>query len=520
MAWIENSDTGLWMNPETGQTSRFNPEILGPLGDQVLAAIGPKYAEWVKWRTDLAELAGKIDTPEKLAYLKDTFKSAAHPEDLSYQLAGFSDPKALAAWKKEKSGAVMTPIEAMVSDNPGMVGQSVVRPDIPDVMQGVADPSAADNVAYTQELYDKYGVTSKDYSDAATSWAASNTAAAQAARDTDGFDGLLPLIVLAGVGIATGGFGLLGGTAGAEAGALAATDAMAGIGAAEAAGIGSVAAGAAGSAEALAAADTVAGLAPAAAETASGSGIMSGIAKGAVRGAVTSTLTGGDPIKGALSGGITGGIMSGIGTVDTGLSDTANTAANAAIKGAVGGAVSTAINGGGFGDVLENAAIGGVVGGAGSFVQGTVKDALTPPTGATDDQYVSVDTATNTDRFDYINTVANAAGGAAAGATGAALTGGDVGNAILTGGISGGASGLATDNGASPVVAGAIGTVAGAIVNDAVATQPGSAQDTTATPPATPDVATVSWGDFVGPEFVDVGRRNMAWGTRLSGRAA
>lgn len=388
--------------------------------------------------------------------------------------------------------------------------------------------------------------------------------AAQSARDdSGGFGDLLPIVVLIGVGIATGGFGLAAGAveAGAAAGltvgeasALAAADAMAGIGATEfgaAAAIGETAAGAAIAESTLpwsqvwaAATDAAStfgalgsgtadlvltgglesgfGIGSAAAGTAPGMGvvgsglsgvtaaevgssiapgIMSSIGAGAVRGAATSAITGNDPLQGAITGGITGGLTNAIGVVDTGLGTTADSAANAAIRGAIGGGAATAVTGGDFSDILEHAALSGIVSGTTAGTTAAVNDSLSGADGI---------------MGDASNTLASGIGGAAGGTVNAALTGGDVADQALVGGAAGAAGGLMTDLGASPTVSGAVGTVVGAAVGDAVSTAPGSTQDTSTTPTPTPlHAAQVTWSDFADPQFIDLSRRDMNWGNRV-----
>ena len=172
----------------------------------------------------------QIDTPAELAYMQAKFDptKVPHFEELTYQLAGFGNQQNVDTWLKQQGGQTLTPLESMLIDNPGMAGQSVVRPDIPNMYQGVADPSVADGgPAYTQALYNNYGVTPADYNQYATNWVANNSAAAQAARDTDSglFGDILPLI-LTGAGLY---FGLpsLFGEAGASA--LTAADMAAGL---------------------------------------------------------------------------------------------------------------------------------------------------------------------------------------------------------------------------------------------------------------------------------------------------
>lgn len=313
-----------------------------------------------------------------------------------------------------------------------------------------------------------------------------------------GFGDLLPMIALAALAIYAGpaAFGAMGG---AEAGALAAADAMAGIGALEFSG-GALAATSAG-ASGLAAADAMAGIGATEAMGA-GSGLLSSIGTNAAIGAGKSLVTGGDPLEGAVLGGI-GGAISGsgvLGDLSGGLIDATGAtgiAANAITKGvnaAATGAISAAAGGGSFSDVLEAGAISGLTSGAGNYVAGTVL----PETN---------------------NTIAGGAGGAAAGLTNAILTGGDIGNAVLTGAGAGAAGGLATDLGAGPGTAGAVGALAGGLIRSAVQQDP----VVTTTPAVTQPVATTPAGDYglsfsdVLPQFIHNPRADMQWGTRLSG---
>ena len=337
--------------------------------------------------------------------------------------------------------------------------------------------------------------------------------AAQSARDdSGGFGDLLPVIVLIGVGIATGGFGLAAGAAEAGAaagltvGEAASTFGALGSGTADLAltgglssgfGIGSAAAGTSAGMGAIG--SGLAGVTAAEVGTSIVPGIMSAIGTGAARGAITSAITGNDPLQGAITGGITGGLTNTIGTVDTGLGSTADTAANAAIRGAIGGGAGTAVTGGDFSSILENAAIGGIVSGTTAGTTAAVGGELSGGI-----------------MGDATNTIASGAGGIAGGAANAVLTGGDVLDQALTGGAAGAAGGLMTDLGASPVVSGAVGTLVGSAVGDAVSTAPGSTQDTSSTPsPAPIQAAEVTWGDFADPQFIDLSRRDMNWGNRV-----
>jgi len=293
--------------------------------------------------------------------------------------------------------------------------------------------------------------------------------AQQSARDdSGGFGDLLPVIVMLGIGIATGGFGLAGaGTmTGVEAGVMTAAEA--------------------------AAAETAAMSAWAAAPAA---GLTETVLTNAAIGAGASAIRGGNPLTGAITGGI-GGLISGsgvLGDVSGGLIDATGAtgaAANAITRGvnaAATGAISTAANGGSFEDVLEGGVISGITSGVSNYVAGSVLP------------------STN-------NTTAGGAGGAAGGLTQAVLTGGDIANGIITGGVAGAAGGLATDLGAGPGVAGAVGSIAGGLINSAVQ------QDPVVQPPTTTTVIPngLSFSD-VNPQFIHNPRADMQWGTRLSG---
>lgn len=286
----------------------------------------------------------------------------------------------------------------------------------------------------------------------------------------------------------------LAGNAAAESAALAAADSAAGIGAAEAATAGA------------AASETAAMSAWAGLPAAEGGGLLSSIGTNAAIGAGKSLVTGGDPLEGAIMGGIGGaigqsGILSDIsgGLINAVGADVGGVAANAITKGvtaAATGAIGAAAGGGSFSDILEAGAISGLTSGAGNYVAGTVLP------------------STN-------NTIAGGAGGAAAGLTNAVLTGGDIGNAVLTGAGAGAAGGLATDFGAGPGTAGAVGALTGGLIGsslqpDPVVTQQPAATQTT-TPQETGDFG-LSFSDIV-PQYIHAPRADMQWGTRLSGGA-
>ncbi len=158
----------------------------------ISAKLGPEASAWImSGARGMNTSVANIDTPDELDYFLATYKGAPHSEDLSYQLAGYIDPRVVGAWKAAQApNANLTAVQRAVIDNPGMVGQSLVRPDIPNILDvgGVAAAAATDNPAAQQALIDKYGL---GISNAATNWASQNTAAAQAARSKAENGGLL-----------------------------------------------------------------------------------------------------------------------------------------------------------------------------------------------------------------------------------------------------------------------------------------------------------------------------------------
>jgi len=198
-----------------------------------------------------------------------------------------------------------------------------------------------------------------------------------------------------------------------------------------------------------------------------------------LQGAITSAVTGQDPLKGGLAGVLSGGFASVI-------PDMGSAILNNAASGAIGGGISAAVNGG---DAVTGALAGGAAAGAGT----AVKDIL--PASSVG------------------STVSNAVAGGVAGGVGSAIAGGDVTTGILKGATSGGVAGAATDLGASPGVAGAVGSVAAGLIDTP------TSGGTTVTP-AQQTSSTLSGGlgfDIVLPQFQGVSRRDMQWGTRLSG---
>lgn len=306
--------------------------------------------------------------------------------------------------------------------------------------------------------------------------------AAQSARDdTGGFGDFLPILVLAGIGIATGGFGLMGAAAegaaltGIEAGVMTAAEA--------------------------AAAETAAMSAWAAAPA---SGMMESVLTNAAIGAGTSAIRGGDPLVGAITGGIGGaisasGALSGVseGLISsTGAEGAAATAITKGVNAAATGAAGAALNGGSFSDVLVSGATSGLTSAAGNYVSGELRADGT--SGA----------------------VAGGAGGATAGLTNAILTGGDLATGLITSGAAGAAAGAASDAGAGPITAGAVGSIAGSVVGDALTPEPVTPTPVTSpgttTPANTTSSGDLSWGDLTF-NYMATPRADMAWGTRLAG---
>lgn len=306
--------------------------------------------------------------------------------------------------------------------------------------------------------------------------------AAQSARDdSGGFGDFLPILVLAGIGIATGGFGLAGAAAegaaltGIEAGVMTAAEA--------------------------AAAETAAMSAWAAAP---GTSMMESVLTNAAIGAGTSAVRGGDPLVGAITGGI-GGAISASGALSdvsgglissTGAEGAAATAITKGVNAAATGAVGAALNGGSFEDVLASGVTSGLTSAAGNYVSGELR----------------ADGSSGT--------VAGAAGGATAGLTNAVLTGGDIATGLITSGAAGAAAGAASDMGAGPATAGAVGSVVGGVVGSELTPEPVDTTVTSAPPvtTATPagDGGNLSWGDLTF-DYVTRPRADMAWGTRLAG---
>ncbi len=199
MALTYNSDNGLYYDDQTGEWTSQGPAQSASLFDysQLFA---PGFEGFQFYFEQGYAGNNAIDTQAEFDYAK------AHPfgenlvtstpfEALTYWQAGVTNQQNLDAYAKEQAGESLSPLQTMLVDNPGVAGQSVVRPDIPNPYQGVADPLAGDNPAGVQDIYDGYGVTPKDYSSAASNWAANNTAAAQAARDDDSDLGVIGAVL-------------------------------------------------------------------------------------------------------------------------------------------------------------------------------------------------------------------------------------------------------------------------------------------------------------------------------------
>lgn len=455
---VSNDEAG-WMFNDTGERMAAAVAEPEPKGYQ---------SDYVRW-------AGGAGQPVEYKRPDGTWVSGGapeHAESAAYLQRAFADPQVEQLFKyayehpeslnNEQKSFMANPVLALDS-----VGQGSRWGNL-NLFDDKFNPQQAGGLLQTGGS----GYLSDADKSAGAAFNFEQSPAEQSKRDDDGgFGDLLPMIALVGLGIATGGFGLLGAGAGAgSAGALAAADAMAGIGATEAMG--------------------------------AGSGLLSSIGTNAAIGAGKSLVTGGDPLEGAILGGI-GGAITGSGMlsdVSGGLIDATGAtgvAANAITKGvnaAATGAIGTVAAGGSFGDVLEGGVISGLTSGAGNYVAGTVLP-------------------------DTNNTVAGGAGGAVAGLTNAVLTGGDIGNAVLTGAGAGAAGGLATDLGAGPATAGAVGAVAGGLIGSAVQQDP----VVTTPPPVTQPVTTTPPGEYgfsfsdVLPQFIHTPRADIQWGTRLSG---
>ncbi len=368
-----------------------------------------------------------IDTPDELAYAKanpftEVVDKYGNPgENFGYWAAGVTDPRNVAAWKAQQGGATLTPLAAMLSDNPWIAGQSIVRPEIPDPYKGVSDPTAHENQAAGKALYDQYGVAAQDYSQEATNWSLNNSSTAQAARDDDDlFGGMLPLILI-GAAMILGPQML----AGATAGEVAAADIIA----AELAGETAMASWVTGY-EGILAAEGLSGAAlPAAAETVASGGLLSTptaqVASGGQFALPTATETAAASLSDAAAVGFTPGETAALsagtnpaaGYVGGALAPN-NLLTNAATQ--VGKeALTSGLTGRDFdlGNVATGM-IGSVAGGATSAGVGNALSTAGAPAPIT----------------------SGVASGAGAGVN-AAITGGDVGNAMLGAGV---ASGVTT----------------------------------------------------------------------------
>lgn len=199
-----------------------------------------------------------------------------------------------------------------------------------------------------------------------------------------------------------------------------------------------------------------------------------------LQGVITSAVTGQDPLKGGIAGALTGGFASV-------LPDLGSPILNNAATGAISGGIGAAVNGG---DPLTGALAGGAAAGAGTAVKAVLPSS------------------------EVGSAVSNAAAGAVAGGVGSAIAGGDVAAGIIKGATSGGVTGLATDLGASPAVAGAAGSVAAGLIDSPTlgAGTPAAQQQTTSN--------TITGGlgfEIALPQFQNLSRRDMQWGTRLNG---
>jgi len=228
-----------------------------------------------------------------------------------------------------------------------------------------------------------------------------------------------------------------------------------------------------------------------------------------------------------LTKGLSDGIINAVGAtgdIAKAITTGVNSAANAGIKSIVGGV-------GSFGDLVKDVVIGGVSGAGASIAGNTVAGVLAPPSGVYDDQYVSVDTATDTNRFPLTGAVAGGAAGMTGGIINAAANGGDIGDAAATGLVAGAVGGgVGVDLGAGGAVGNVAGNLAGSAVanelrDDTVATGGVAATTNTTTTDTAIDTRThdyaLNWGNS--PSFASLlaPRGRMNWGERLTnGRPA
>lgn len=402
-----------------------------------------------------------------------------HYEGETYFWNGVNNASYTDALRKSLQGT-LSPLEQARLAAPEAVGQTAMRGDL--VGLNPLGQSGAELAFYDPNLLNSVGLTLTPEQQAARATQIANSTP-QAQDDGDGgFGDFLPVLVLAGIGIATGGFGLMG--------AAAETAAMTGI-----------EAGVMTAAEA-AAAETAAMSAWAAAPA---SGMMESVLTNAAIGAGTSAIRGGDPLVGAITGGI-GGAISASGALSdvsgglissTGAEGAAATAITKGVNAAATGAIGATLNGGSFSDVLTSGMTSGLTSAAGNYVSGELR----------------ADGASGT--------VAGGAGGATAGLTNAILTGGDLASGLITSGAAGAAAGAASDAGAGPVTAGAVGALTGGLVGDALAPEPVTPTPTGTTAGTTTSTTQtaggdLSWGDLTF-NYATKPRADMAWGTRLAG---
>lgn len=212
----------------------------------------------------------------------DFVNPGEHAEEALYFWNGVNSPQYLDALASPNK----TPLQQQRLAMPGAVGQAITRSEASLTGGSNEDDIRQELAFYSQSPSARSALSSMytpDMQSAISQQLSDSSASVQSARaeaDSGGFGDILPLVALVGIGIATGGFGLMGAGAGASgtAGTLATADAMAGIGA---------------GAWATPATSIM---------TAAGTGAW----QGAAMGGLSSAVRGGDPLQGALMGGVLG----------------------------------------------------------------------------------------------------------------------------------------------------------------------------------------------------------------------
>ena len=136
-----------------------------------------------------------VFTPEQQAYA-DAHPYSSIAETLASMqdwAAGIQNAQNLATYQKSLSGQQLTPLEKFLVDNPSIAASYLAR-GTGNAYQGISDPNSQDNSAFWKSYEDRWGITPQDYNAAASNWAANNTAAANAARDTNNGFGLGSII--------------------------------------------------------------------------------------------------------------------------------------------------------------------------------------------------------------------------------------------------------------------------------------------------------------------------------------